>query len=224
MALAQYELRNVVATLGTATTPNHAELLFRAAERVIYCFDGDEAGRKAAWRALEATLPKLGEGLQARFLFLPEGEDPDSLVRKQGKEAFEALLNDAQPLSDFLFDHFTAQVDIQSLDGRASRPAPAPTSLPARDALQLWERRWIEQLLATHGGNLSRAARAAQMGRSHLRELARRHALLASDRDDDDHQHRRQRAGDHHDSGRAGGQGDSRYDAGHHAHAFGHRR
>ncbi len=119
VALAQIGLRNTVATLGTATTSNHAEILFRASETVIYCFDGDEAGRKAAWRALEATLPKLREGLQARFLFLPDGEDPDSLVRKQGKEAFEALLAEAQPLSDFLFGHFTSQVDMESLDGRA---------------------------------------------------------------------------------------------------------
>jgi DNA primase len=119
VALAQFGLRNAVATLGTATTPDHAGILFRAAETVIYCFDGDEAGRKAAWRALQATLPKLREGLQARFLFLPEGEDPDSLVRKQGSEAFEELLSGAQPLSDFLFDHCTAKVDMSSIDGRA---------------------------------------------------------------------------------------------------------
>ena len=119
VALAQYGLPNSVATLGTATTPDQAALLFRAAETVIFCFDGDEAGRKAAWRALQATLPKLKEGVQARFLFLPEGEDPDSLVRQQGKEAFEALLAKAQPLSDSLFEHFTGQVDMDSLDGRA---------------------------------------------------------------------------------------------------------
>lgn len=119
VALAQFGIGNSVATLGTATTPQHTELLFRAAETVVYCFDGDKAGRQAAWRALEATLPRLGEGLQARFLFLPEGEDPDSLVRKQGREGFESLLKDAQPLSDFLFDHFTGEVDMASLDGRA---------------------------------------------------------------------------------------------------------
>jgi len=119
VALAQAGLRNVVATLGTATTPNHAELLFRAAETVIYCFDGDEAGRKAAWRALEATLPKLREGLQARFLFLPDGEDPDSLIRNKGKDTFDNLLQQAQPLSEFLFSHFTREVDLESLDGRA---------------------------------------------------------------------------------------------------------
>jgi DNA primase len=119
VALAQAGLRNAVATLGTATTPDQAAILFRAADTVVFCFDGDEAGRKAAWRALQATLPKLREGLQARFLFLPEGEDPDSLVRAQGAEAFKALMDDAAPLSDFLFDNLTAQVDMNSIDGRA---------------------------------------------------------------------------------------------------------
>ena len=118
-ALAQFDFRNCVATLGTATTGDQAELLFRAADEVIYCFDGDRAGRKAAWRALEATLPRLRDGRQARFLFLPDGEDPDSMVRKSGQQAFSALLDEAQPLSEFLFDHFTEEVDMNSIDGRA---------------------------------------------------------------------------------------------------------
>jgi len=128
VALAQFGFRNCVATLGTATTADHAELLFRASDEVVYCFDGDRAGRQAAWRALEATLPRLRDGRQARFLFLPEGEDPDSLVRAQGEAAFARLLDGAQPLSDFFFVHFTAQVDMNALDGRArlvelARPA-----------------------------------------------------------------------------------------------------
>jgi DNA primase len=128
VALAQYGFRNCVATLGTATTGDHAELLFRAADEVVFCFDGDRAGRKAAWRALENTLPRLRDGRHARFLFLPEGEDPDSMVRKEGSEGFNALLDQAQPLSEFFFDHFTAEVDMSALDGRArlvgmARPA-----------------------------------------------------------------------------------------------------
>ncbi|MDX1555580.1 MAG: DNA primase, partial [Xanthomonadales bacterium] len=119
VALAQYGFRNTVATLGTATTSEQAELLFRAADEVVFCFDGDEAGRKAAWRALEAALPLLREGRQARFLFLPEGEDPDSMVRNSGAEVFAGLVEEAQPLSEFFFDHFTAQVDMNSIDGRA---------------------------------------------------------------------------------------------------------
>ncbi|MDX1379568.1 MAG: DNA primase [Xanthomonadales bacterium] len=119
VALAQFGLRNAVATLGTATTPMQAEALFRAAEEVVYCFDGDEAGRKAAWRALESTLPKLRSGREVRFLFLPEGEDPDSLVRGQGVERFEELLGGAMPLSKFFFEHFAQQLDLGSMDGRA---------------------------------------------------------------------------------------------------------
>jgi len=119
VALAQFGFRNCVATLGTATNSEQAELLFRAADEVIFCFDGDRAGRKAAWRALEATLPRLREGRQAKFLFLPEGEDPDTMVRSKGAETFSALLDEAQPLSGFLFDHFTAEVDMSSIDGRA---------------------------------------------------------------------------------------------------------
>ena len=119
VALAQFGFTNVVATSGTATTALQVEILYRAADSVVFCFDGDKAGRKAAWRALEATLPKLREGLQAKFLFLPEGEDPDSMVRKHGKEVFAQQIESATPLSEFFFDHFTAVTDLGSLDGRA---------------------------------------------------------------------------------------------------------
>ena len=119
VALAQYGFRNSVATSGTATTALQVEILFRAADSVVFCFDGDAAGRKAAWRALEATLPRMQEGLQAKFLFLPEGEDPDSMVRKHGADEFKKQLEEATPLSDFFFEHFTGVIDISSLDGRA---------------------------------------------------------------------------------------------------------
>ena len=119
VALAQFGFENCVATLGTATTGDQTELLFRASDEIIFCFDGDRAGRKAAWRALEATLPRLREGRQARFLFLPDGEDPDSMVRKLGAEDFSLQLDQAQALSEFFFDHFTQVVDMSSIDGRA---------------------------------------------------------------------------------------------------------
>jgi DNA primase len=119
VALAQFGFSNSVATLGTATTGDQVELVFRAADEVVFCFDGDNAGRKAAWRALESTLPRLREGRQARFLFLPEGEDPDSMVRNRGEVAFADLLATAQPLSGFFFDHYTTLVDMGSIDGRA---------------------------------------------------------------------------------------------------------
>ncbi len=119
VALAQFGFSNVVATSGTATTPVQVEILYRAADTIIFCFDGDKAGRKAAWRALEATLPKLREGLQAKFLFLPEGEDPDSMVRKHGEVEFTRQLQTATPLSEFFFNHFTGTIDISTLEGRA---------------------------------------------------------------------------------------------------------
>jgi DNA primase len=119
VALAQFGFKNVVATSGTATTDIQVEILFRAADTIVFCFDGDKAGRKAAWRALEATLPKLREGLQAKFLFLPDGEDPDSMVRKHGEAVFAQHIEDAKPLSEFFFDHFSAETTLGSLDGRA---------------------------------------------------------------------------------------------------------
>ena len=119
VALAQYGIDFAVATLGTATTRDHLERLFRHAPEVIFCFDGDRAGREAAWRALETTLPVLRDGRQASFLFLPEGEDPDTLVRKEGAEAFRARLRTAKPLPDFLFETLVRQVDLTRLDGRA---------------------------------------------------------------------------------------------------------
>ncbi|HBP74512.1 MAG TPA: DNA primase, partial [Alcanivorax sp.] len=91
IALAQHGVPNAVATLGTATSEDHGQLLFRQVNEVVFCFDGDEAGRRAAWRALESILPVLDDGKQARFLFLDEGEDPDTLVRTQGPEALLAL-------------------------------------------------------------------------------------------------------------------------------------
>jgi DNA primase len=119
VALAQFGFKNVVATSGTATTDSQVELLFRSADTIVFCFDGDKAGRKAAWRALEATLPKLRDGLQAKFLFLPDGEDPDSMVRKHGEAVFAQHMEDASTLSEFFFDHFTSGIDLGTLDGRA---------------------------------------------------------------------------------------------------------
>lgn len=119
VALHQHDLRYAVATLGTATTPEHLQKIFRVTPEVVFCFDGDRAGRAAAWRALENALPEARDGRQLKFLFLPEGEDPDTLVRKEGREAFELRLRQAVPLSVFLLDSLSAQTDLSSLDGRA---------------------------------------------------------------------------------------------------------
>lgn len=119
VALAQFGIDFAVATLGTATTRDHLERLFRFAPDVVFCFDGDRAGREAAWRALENALPVAVDGRQISFLFLPEGEDPDSLVRKEGAEAFRNRLRSALPLPDFLLQSLAARVDLGRLDGRA---------------------------------------------------------------------------------------------------------
>lgn len=119
VALAQFGINYAVASLGTSTTADHIQLLFRATGNVICCYDGDRAGRDAAWRALETALPWMTDGRQLKFMFLPDGEDPDTLVRKEGKEAFEARIEQAQPLSQFLFNTLLPQVDLSSPDGRA---------------------------------------------------------------------------------------------------------
>ena len=119
VALAQFGIRNAVATLGTATTSDHLDKLYRASNEVVFCFDGDRAGRDAAWKALQTALPSMKDGRQARFLFLPEGEDPDTLVRKIGEQAFRDELSHAQPLSEFFFAKLESQVDTDSIDGLA---------------------------------------------------------------------------------------------------------
>ena len=119
VALAQHGVGYAVATLGTATTPEHIERLFRVVNEVVFCFDGDRAGRAAGWRALEAVLPFLRDGRQISFLFLPEGEDPDSLVRREGQVAFERRLKQATPLADYLFAELRSRTDPETLSGRA---------------------------------------------------------------------------------------------------------
>ena len=119
VALAQEGINNAVATLGTATTPMHLQRLFRHTPNITFSFDGDRAGRAAAWKALETCLPNLQDGYQVSFLFLPDGEDPDTMVKKVGKEGFEKLILQATPLPDFLLDNLQQQADINRLDGRA---------------------------------------------------------------------------------------------------------
>ncbi|HEY0721641.1 MAG TPA: DNA primase [Gammaproteobacteria bacterium] len=119
VALAQYGIHNVVATLGTAVTPEHLDLLFRNTSEVVFCFDGDRAGRQAAWRGLENALPAMHDGRQVRFIFLPEGEDPDTLVRRIGADEFNKAIAGAIPLSEFMLDQLGQQVDLRSVDGQA---------------------------------------------------------------------------------------------------------
>ncbi|HWK53173.1 MAG TPA: DNA primase [Hyphomicrobiales bacterium] len=119
IALAQSGIHYSVATLGTATSASHLRVLFRHASEIVFCFDGDNAGREAAWRALQQCLPLLEDGRSVRFLFLPEGQDPDTQVRAIGKDAFEASLQSSTRMADFFFDTLSARVDIDSLEGKA---------------------------------------------------------------------------------------------------------
>ncbi len=119
VSLAQFGVNYSVATLGTATTAEHLQKLFRLCDDVFFCFDGDRAGRDAAWRAMNNALPAIKPGKQARFMFLPDGEDPDTLVRQKGKAGFEAEMDKAMTFSEFFFDNLMQQVNMESLDGRS---------------------------------------------------------------------------------------------------------
>jgi DNA primase len=133
ISLHQFGVPQAVATLGTATTREHAELLFRQCADVYFCFDGDRAGRQAAWRAVESVLPRMRDGRQALFLFLPDGEDPDSLIRKEGLAGFEERLKNAMPLSEFFFAEIGKDVNLASLDGKArlaERARPLLSQIP----------------------------------------------------------------------------------------------
>jgi DNA primase len=119
IALAQYGIANAVATLGTALTENHLQKLFRYTSEIVFCFDGDNAGRRAAARSLEIALPEMRDGVSAKFLFLPDGEDPDTMVRTLGTAEFQERINKAQPLSEFLFEQLSEGVDASTADGKA---------------------------------------------------------------------------------------------------------
>jgi len=156
VALAQHGVANVVATLGTATTPVHLTKLLKLADDVVFCFDGDAAGRKAAWRALEVSLPALSDGKSISFLFLPSEDDPDSYVRRVGKEGFEAALAQAKPLSQVLLGELASGVDLNSEEGRArllaqAQPLVAQIVAPAMSALI---RRRLAELTGVEIGEL----------------------------------------------------------------------
>lgn len=144
VALAQFGITWAVATLGTATSTAHVERMFRLVDHIVFCFDGDDAGRRAAWRALEATLPTISDGKSIRFLFLPESEDPDSLVRKEGANRLCERLDNAEPLTEFLFRHLSLDLRLDTLEDRARLGALAsPLINKVPDSLfktMLWQR------------------------------------------------------------------------------------
>ena len=119
LGLAQFGIGNAVATLGTAATPVHIKQLLRTTSHVVFCFDGDEAGVRAAWRAVGATLPQMEDGHLVSFVFLPEGQDPDSMVREEGAESFRERMQKGEPITDFIFRVLLKNSDLSRTDGRA---------------------------------------------------------------------------------------------------------
>ncbi len=165
IALFQHGISQAVATLGTATTPDHAELLFRNAPDVYFCFDGDAAGRRAAGKAMESVLPRMKDGRQAFFLFLPDGEDPDTLVRSEGHAGFDLRLRDATPLSTFFFDELAKDVNLGTLDGKArlaERAKPLLAQIPDGAFGDLMRQRLTELTGVGARANASTAAQPAR--------------------------------------------------------------
>jgi DNA primase len=159
VALGQYDIGYAVATLGTATTPWQVQKLLRQTDNVIYCFDGDAAGRRAAWRALENSLAQLRDGKQVRFLFLPPEHDPDSFVRAHGRQAFGKLLDAAPPLSEILAQELTSRVDMRTAEGRAkflqeAKPLVKQVTAPM---LSLILRKQIAELAGVSQAELDRS-------------------------------------------------------------------
>ncbi|MGL5673011.1 MAG: toprim domain-containing protein, partial [Plesiomonas shigelloides] len=165
----QFDINYAVASLGTSTTAEHIQLLLRSTDNVICCYDGDNAGRDAAWRALETALPFLNDGKQLKFMFLPDGEDPDTLVRQEGKQAFEQRIGHALPLSEFLFETLLQQVDLSSRDGKAKLSTlaiPLIDKVPG-DTLRLYLRNILGQKLGILDENqLERLLPKAQQERA----------------------------------------------------------
>jgi len=145
VALAEKEIEYAVAALGTATTSEHMHTLFRTTDKVICCYDGDRAGRDAAWRALENALPYLNDGKALNFVFLPDGEDPDSLVQKEGKEAFEQRLSEADNFTKVMFNKLSQEIDL-TLDSGKAKLLSAALPLIEKIPSEFYQENILEQL------------------------------------------------------------------------------
>ncbi|MET0658000.1 MAG: DNA primase [Steroidobacteraceae bacterium] len=163
--LHQAGITYAVATLGTATTPEHLTRIFRVCSEVVFCFDGDRAGRGAAWRALENALPQIREGREIRFLFLPEGHDPDSLVGEEGREAFEKRLGTALPLSEYLIQRLSEDSDMHSVDGRA-KFAEQARPLLGKVPIGVYRELLVDALAKTVGMSSERLSNALGLQRA----------------------------------------------------------
>ncbi len=176
VGLARHGIDFAAATLGTATTDEHLNRLFRICDEIHFCFDGDRAGRAAAWRALETALPQIREGRQIRFVFLPDGQDPDSYVQNDGADEFEKAMNRALPLSDFLVEELASQVDMDSVDGRA-RLAELARPLVSRIPPGVYKALLIERLAESIGLAAAKLEAILTRDQSNTAAAARRGGL-----------------------------------------------
>jgi DNA primase len=187
IALAQHGVTNAVATLGTATTEDHLKRLFRIVNSVVFCFDGDRAGVQAAWRALNVCLPVMEDGRHVRFMFLPEGQDPDSLIRSEGQDAFRArMVQQAQPLTDYLFRHLSEEASPDSLEGKAHL---ATLALPLIEQVpgSMLRRLLRQQLEKLTGMDLDTVPRQAPAASNQQNEYAHLPDELMGERDDSEY-------------------------------------
>ena len=161
IALHQQGITNVVATLGTATTSSHLQILSRTAETIVFCFDGDKAGRDAAWKALQTSLPAITAGLVIKFLLLPEGEDPDTLINSESAKAFNKRVDEAQTLSNFLFEHIKAEVPFNTIEGKTLFLEKS-AALVNLVSYPIYQQQLIEGIAQTIGQNITQVEKAIE--------------------------------------------------------------
>ena len=161
IALHQQGITNVVATLGTATTPAHLQVLSRSAETIIFCFDGDKAGRDAAWKALKTSLPVITSGLLIKFLLLPDGEDPDTLIKNESVKSFTKRVEESQTLSSFLFDHIKSEVPFNTIEGKTLFLEKSATLINLV-TYPIYRQQLIEGVAQTIGQNVGQVEKAME--------------------------------------------------------------
>ena len=165
IALHQHGITNVVATLGTATTPAHLQVLSRSAETIVFCFDGDKAGRDAAWKALKTSLPSITSGLVIKFLILPQGEDPDTLINKESAKAFNSRIEGAQTLSSFLIEHIKSKVPFDTIEGKTLFLEKS-ASLINLVNYSIYRQQLIEGIANAIGQNIIQVEKAVEQSKS----------------------------------------------------------
>ena len=161
IALHQQGITNVVATLGTATTPAHLQVLSRSAETIIFCFDGDKAGRDAAWKALKTSLPVITSGLLIKFLLLPDGEDPDTIIKNESVKSFTKRVEESQTLSSFLFDHIKSEVPFNTIEGKTLFLEKSATLINLV-TYPIYRQQLIEGVAQTIGQNVGQVEKAME--------------------------------------------------------------